>query len=41
MAKKPDYWTKLKLNEAWSDRKRFNIMMDFLVKRIDELNKDG
>ena len=30
-----DYWSKLKLNETWSAKKRFNIIMNHIDEVID------
>lgn len=31
-----DYWTKLKLNECWSERERFNIIMNYIMENDDD-----
>ena len=33
-----DYWTKLKLNECWSEKERFNKIMNYID---EQLNKDN
>ena len=30
-----DYWSKLKLNECWSERERYNILMSVIDERIN------
>ena len=35
MSEKIDYWSKLKLNECWDERQRFNIMMSAIHEKID------
>lgn len=30
-----DYWAKLKLNECWSERERFNIIMNYIMENAD------
>ena len=36
-----DYWSKLKLNECWSDKQRFNIIMDYIDSRVNGEKDDG
>jgi hypothetical protein len=31
-----DYWSKLKLNECWSERERFNIIMNYIMAEEDD-----
>ena len=33
-----DYWSKLKLNECWSDKQRFNIIMDYIDSKLPNDN---
>lgn len=30
-----DYWSKLKLNECWSEKQRYNILLNVIDKRIN------
>ena len=41
MSEQVDYWSKLKLNECWNDKQRFNIMMTAIHEKINEANNDG
>lgn len=34
-----DYWKELKLNECWSEKQRFNIIMNYIMQ--DEDNDEG
>lgn len=34
-----DYWSKLKLNECWSDKQRFNIIMNYIESELN--SNDG
>ena len=34
-----DYWSKLKLNECWSERERFNKIMNYIDEQIS--SNDG
>ena len=40
MGEEIDYWSKLKLNECWSERERFNIIMNYIDEKLGE-NEDG
>lgn len=31
-----DYWSKLKLNECWSEKQRFNIIMNYIMSEQDD-----
>ena len=33
-----DYWSKLKLNECWSERERFNIIMNYIKENESDDN---
>lgn len=33
-----DYWTKLKLNECWSEKERFNKIMNYIDEQLNEDN---
>lgn len=35
-----DYWSKLKLNECWSERERFNKIMAYIDEQLED-NDDG
>ena len=36
-----DYWSKLKLNECWSERERYNILMSFIDEKINGASSDN
>ena len=31
-----DYWSKLKLNECWSEKQRFNIIMNYVDSLVED-----
>ena len=31
-----DYWSKLKIDECWSKKDRFNKIMNYIMNEIDE-----
>lgn len=35
-----DYWNKLKLDECWSKKQRFNIMMNYINGEVNSTNQD-
>ena len=36
MVEKKDYWSKLQINECWSEKERFN----FIMNKLDELSNE-
>ena len=33
-----DYWSKLKINECWSEKQRYNIIMNHILNKKEEAN---
>ena len=31
-----DYWSKLNINECWSEKQRFNIIMNYINSELNE-----
>lgn len=31
-----DYWSELQLNECWSEKERFNIIMNYIDEKLNE-----
>lgn len=36
-----DYWAELKLNECWSEKERFNIIMNYIDEKLEENEDNG
>lgn len=41
MGEKIDYWSKLKLYECWSEKERFNILMNYIDEKINANEDNG
>ena len=41
MGEEIDYWSKFKLNECWSERERFNIIMNYIDEKLGENEDSG
>lgn len=35
-----DYWSKLKIDECWSQKERFNLMMNYIKEGVQDTNQD-
>lgn len=35
-----DYWSKLKIDECWSEKERFNMMMNYIKEGVQNTNQD-
>jgi hypothetical protein len=35
-----DYWSKLNLDECWSERERYNKIMNYIDKKLNENEDD-
>ena len=36
-----DYWSKLKLNECWSEKQRYNILMNYIIEKLNSNTTGG
>lgn len=41
MGEEIDYWSKLNLNECWSEKQRFNIIMKYIDDKLNKNEDDG
>lgn len=35
-----DYWSKLKIDECWSQKERFNLMMNYIKEGVQDTNQE-